>query len=397
MIESNASGSTTSTVDIGDLPSVSPDDNTIESQRIELGIESEILDDTSKTIAECTELRMLDCGQNHMEESGDMQSAIPRTSSKEAELGVDPGDNIDETNDHNELTEMGIGDEATESLVSTGYLKIVIGVFLLMIIFFVIIDSVFGKMYITQAITVFLEWVGENPGLGMMAYIVVYFFATLICVPGALLTLGAGFVFSKANDGSLVAGVTLGTVAVFVGSSTSSVVAFLLARYLMYDQVRRLSQRYSIFEALDIALSEKGLRIMCLLRLSPITPFVLLNYIAGVTTVTLKNYILSVFCMVPGMILYAFLGASAGSLTDKAGNKTVTTVAVVLGVVFGGLAIGMTSHYSRMELNKEVDLVRSRLYNRTISRRNRQRIKRNNLRRQRSRYRRRIDRKRFGT
>jgi len=391
-MESNTTECTTSNV--GLESSASRDDIIMsEPQEMELEVELATPDTTTKTVAECVEFRMLDCDQNHNEDSVDMESAIPSITSKETE--GDSGELIHESSNHDEPIETGIQEETSESLVSPSYVKIVVGVFLLMIILFAIIDSVFGKMYIRQAITIFLEWVSENPGAGMAGYIVVYFFATLICVPGALLTLGAGFVFSAANGGSLVHGVTLGTLAVFVGSSTSSVVAFLLARYLLYDRVRRLSLRYSIFEALDIALSEKGLRIMCLLRLSPITPFVLLNYIAGVTTVTLKNYALSISCMVPGMVLYAFLGASAGSLTDKAENRTVTTVAVVLGVVFGGLAIGLTSHYARSELNKEVDIVRARLYSRTTSRRNRQRLRRNSLRRKRSKYRRILDRKRL--
>ena len=379
-----SAASDTRSLEISGAPSGSLDNDI--SEPPQLGLESDFRDTTSDTVVEGLDLVEPDCEQNE-------------------ELCGDTDNNVDHDNDSIASADSFIGEdeeheeeeeEVSETLVSPGYLKIVIGVFLLSIILFVIIDSVCGENYVSQAIAVFLEWTRENRGAGMAAYIVVYIFATLICVPGALLTLGAGYVFSTTNDGSLVVGIALGTIAVFVGSSIGAMIAFILARYLLYDRVRRLSQRYSIFEALDIALSEKGLRIMCLLRLSPITPFVLLNYIAGVTTVNLKNYTLSIFCMLPGMVLYVFLGASAGSLTDETENQTVTIIAVSLGVVFGGLAIGMTSHYSRKELNKEVDLVRSRLYNRTTSRRNRQRYKRNSLRRQRSRYRRRIDRKRFG-
>lgn len=99
----------------------------------------------------------------------------------------------------------------------------------------------------------------------MVAFLLVYFVATVICVPGALLTFGAGFVFSASFDGSLTTGVVFGALVVFVGSFASAIGAFLLARYLLFDRVRRLSQKYTIFEALDIALSENGFWIMCLL------------------------------------------------------------------------------------------------------------------------------------
>ena len=323
-----------------------------------------------------------------------MERVDARNMLSEAELGDGPGSDADGSIHDNDLQDIIIETETTENLVSRRYVKIVVGAMFLTIVFFVVIDWFFGKNYVRQVITVFLHWTRENTGAGVVAFILVFILATLICVPGALLTFGAGFVFSASNDGSVLVGTALGTLAVFVGASVSSVVAFLLSRYLVYDRVRRLSQKYSIFEALDVALSKKGFRIMCLLRLSPITPFVLLNYIAGVTTVKLSSYAMSIFCILPGTVLFVFLGASAGSLTDKSENKMVTIIAVTVGVVFGVLAIGLTSYYARKELNKEVDLVRSQLYNHATSRRNRLRYKRNSERRRRSRYRRKIDKKR---
>mmetsp|Transcript_5554 Transcript_5554/g.13918 ORF Transcript_5554/g.13918 Transcript_5554/m.13918 type:complete len:414 (+) Transcript_5554:98-1339(+) len=331
-------------------------------------------------------------GQNEDCIDDDTQRPATTKVLAEAERVDSFASNIDNDITDNDLLETDSEAEMNENLVSHRYVKIVIGLIFLTIVLFVTIDGFFGKNYVRQAITVFLDWIRENPGAGVVAFIAVFFICTLICVPGALMTFGAGFVFSASNEGNVVVGTAFGTLAVFVGASASSVVAFLLARYLLYDRVRRLSQKYSVFEALDVALSKKGFRIMCLLRLSPITPFVLLNYIAGVTTVTLSSYAMSIFCILPGTVLFVFLGASAGSLTDKSESKTATAIAVTAGVVFGVIAIGLTSYYAKQELNKEVDLVRSQLYNRTTSRRNRLKHKRKSERRQRSRYRRKIDR-----
>merc|ERR1712176_636893 len=137
----------------------------------------------------------------------------------------------------------------------------------------------------------------------------------------------------------------------------------------------RLTEKFTIFKALDNALMDKGLRIMVLLRLSPIVPFNVLNYIAGVTGVQLWHYVVACVAMLPGTILYVFLGASAGSLTaisgamdgeddereddgemeDPTDNKVVTISVVVVGVVFGILAIGVTSYYAKQELNKVLE------------------------------------------
>lgn len=153
-------------------------------------------------------------------------------------------------------------------------------------------------------------------------------------------------------------GLVLGSISVFVGASLGAIASFLLARYLLRNQVGRLSKKYAIFEALDLALKGNGLKIFCLLRLSPIIPFNAVNYIGGVSSVSLRDYVLALFAILPGTVLYVFLGASAGSLADSAGSgsdPTVTIVVIVVGSVLGILAIWLTTRYARKELNRVLE------------------------------------------
>ena len=238
---------------------------------------------------------------------------------------------------------------------SSLYKKLIVGLILLGFIIYVVVDSVtVGN--VRSGIESFLDWIEENPVPGLFVFIVVYFVATVLFVPGSILTLGAGFVF--ANAFGLGVGVLLGTISVFVGASTGAVVAFLLGRYLLREWVQGLTRKYAVFEALDVALEEKGFRIMALLRLSPIIPFNAINYIGGVTAVSLASYSLALTCILPGTILYVFLGASAGSLADSASsgdNTTVTIIVVVVGAIFGIFAIALTSYYAKKELNRVVE------------------------------------------
>mmetsp|Transcript_53809 Transcript_53809/g.60913 ORF Transcript_53809/g.60913 Transcript_53809/m.60913 type:complete len:346 (-) Transcript_53809:318-1355(-) len=250
--------------------------------------------------------------------------------------------------------------------------KMILGLLLLGFIIFVIVDSLTNK-YARDTILQFLEWIEENPTLGVVAFIGVYFICTIFFIPGSILTLGAGFVFS-ASTSSLWTGVLLGTIAVFIGASLGAIASFLLGRYLFRDGfVARLTQKYTVFEAIDNALAEKGFRIMVLLRLSPIIPFNVLNYVSGITAIKLFHYCIACFAMLPGTILYVFLGASAGSLSEIGGkdadvdlddeyieqlekeDKTVTIVVIVVGVIFGVLAIALTSYYAKQELNKVIE------------------------------------------
>ena len=95
--------------------------------------------------------------------------------------------------------------------------------------------------------------------------IAVYIVATLLFIPGSILTLGAGFVFSMALNG-LGVGVLVGTLCVVIGASIGAILAFLLGRYLLLEQVHKLSKKYAIFEALNVSLETNGLKIFILLR-----------------------------------------------------------------------------------------------------------------------------------
>eukprot|EP00980_Cylindrotheca_fusiformis_P010926 scaffold2499_cov125-Cylindrotheca_fusiformis.AAC.17 len=218
---------------------------------------------------------------------------------------------------------------------------------------FLVVDSIYFCI-IPDALSGFLEWIEDNPVPGIFSFTLVFFVATVLLVPGALLTLGAGYVF--ANAFGLGLGVVLGTLSTFVGACAGSMVSFLLGRYLLRDCVKKLSQKYEICEALNVAMNEKGFRIMVLLRLSPVIPFNIINYIAGVTGITLLYYTISLLALLPGTVLYVFLGASAGSLanTSQSGseNAAVTTWVIVISVAMGILAIALTSYYAKKELNK---------------------------------------------
>ena len=153
-------------------------------------------------------------------------------------------------------------------------------------------------------------------------------------------------------------GVALGSLSVFLGASTGAIASFLLGRYLLREQIEKLSHKYAIFQALDTALNDNGLKIFLLLRLSPIIPFNVINYIGGVSSVSFRDYVIALFAILPGTALYVFLGASAGSLADSTSSgqdPTVTIVIVVVGVVFGILAIWLTTRYARKELNKVLE------------------------------------------
>ena len=167
--------------------------------------------------------------------------------------------------------------------------RLFIASLILAFIIYVVIDSSSsGNKDIASISSEFLSWVEDHPVIGVFAVIGVYTVATILFIPGFVLTVGSGFVF--ANVFGLGVGVLLASTAVFLGASFGAICAFFLGRYLLRDviETKMVDQetgrpRYPVLTAIDAALEQNGLRIVFLLRLSPIIPFNAINYILGVT------------------------------------------------------------------------------------------------------------------
>lgn len=83
---------------------------------------------------------------------------------------------------------------------------------------------------------------------------------------------------------------------------------------MMRDLIYLFSKRYPLVRAADRALKGKGFKIMLLLRLCPLLPFNGLNYICGVTGVTLEDFTMSLVGILPFQIFTVVVGATTGTL-----------------------------------------------------------------------------------
>lgn len=155
-----------------------------------------------------------------------------------------------------------------------------------------------------------LQWIDSLGAVGAIVFILLYIIATVAFLPGSILTLGAGVVF----------GVVLGSFYVFIGATLGATAAFLVGRYLARSWVAKKIEGNNKFQAIDEAVGKEGRKIVLLTRLSPIFPFNLLNYAYGITGVSLKDYVIGSVGMIPGTIMYVYIGSLAGSLA-KVGTE----------------------------------------------------------------------------
>lgn len=170
------------------------------------------------------------------------------------------------------------------------------------------------QLNLQDALQAALIWTRDLGPWGAVAFIGIYIMATVLFVPGSLLTLGAGVIY----------GVAKGSLFVFLGASLGATIAFLIGRYLARNWVSKQIQSNTKFQAIDQAIAQEGAKIVLLTRLSPFFPFNLLNYGLGVTQVSLKDYVIGFLGMIPGTVMYVYIGSLAGSLT-MIGAETQTT------------------------------------------------------------------------
>jgi uncharacterized membrane protein YdjX (TVP38/TMEM64 family) len=173
-----------------------------------------------------------------------------------------------------------------------------------------------------------LRW---TEGLGIWGPVVVVLFYIVACVffiPGSVVTLGAGFLF----------GTVIGTVTVSIGSTMGAAAAFLVGRFLLRNTVERKVKGNPKFAAIDSAVGEQGFKIVLLSRLSPVLPFVLLNYAYGLTKVKFSHYVLASWIgMFPGTVMYVYFGSTAGQLAKIAAGEveggSAQTIFFAIGLV----------------------------------------------------------------
>jgi uncharacterized membrane protein YdjX (TVP38/TMEM64 family) len=182
----------------------------------------------------------------------------------------------------------------------------------------IILNTWENKMGVQDLLKNLLDWVANLGFWGPVAFIIIYNLATILFIPGSILTLGAGVIF----------GVFWGSIYVSIGSVIGATFAFLIGRYFARDWVAKKLENYENFKAIDQAVGQEGWKIVGLTRLSPIFPFNLLNYAFGLTNVSLKDYFLASWIgMLPGTILYVYVGSLIGSLAQLGmGERSRTLV-----------------------------------------------------------------------
>lgn len=162
-----------------------------------------------------------------------------------------------------------------------------------------LITAVAVALWLGQSldVTIIVQQVGELGPLAWLAFMLIYALATVLFLPGSVLTLAGGSLF----------GPVLGTFVNLTGATLGATLAFLLSRYLASDWVEQKTG--GRLKQLKDGVEGEGWRFVAFVRLVPLFPFNLLNYALGLTRIKFLHYLIATYvCMLPGAFAYTYLG-----------------------------------------------------------------------------------------
>ena len=191
------------------------------------------------------------------------------------------------------------------------------------------------------------QWI-ESLGIwGPIALGIIYVIATIMFVPGTILTLVAGAVF----------GLGIGFITVSIASTIGASLAFLIARYFARDKVSSMAKDNRHFNAIDKAIEEGGWKVVGLLRLSPAIPFNIQNYLYGLTKVKFWQYVLtSWIAMMPGTFMYVYLGTVSGAALGGDRDKSPAEWALLVVGLLATIAVTVyVTKLAKSKLDEDVD------------------------------------------
>lgn len=163
-----------------------------------------------------------------------------------------------------------------------------------------------------------------------LGFIIIYAIATILAVPGTILTLSAGALF----------GVVFGTLWTVIGATLGATGAFLIARFVAGEEARSQFEKGDRLRQLRQGIEQNGFWFVLSIRLSPIFPFIAVNYLLGLTPIPLTAYFLATLIgIVPGTFAYTWLGygglkaATGGAPWQLVGALGVLAVISLLPIV----------------------------------------------------------------
>lgn len=160
---------------------------------------------------------------------------------------------------------------------------------------------------------------------GPIIYIAIYTVATVLVLPSTVLNLAGGALF----------GPWWGSLWTTIGALVAAIVAFGFTRTVGRELVEKRLAGY--WQTLDAEIHHGGLFYMFSIRLLPVIPYGLVNFAAGLTSISWKDYVVgTALGTLPGVLPFVLLGSSGLTLSQTGDLVPLVVALTLIGMLVGG-------------------------------------------------------------
>ncbi len=196
-----------------------------------------------------------------------------------------------------------------------------------------------------------LDWADGAGWSGPLVVTVGYTISCLFILPTSVFTFGAGFVY----------GLPVGLAVAIGGSTVGALVGYGVSRLLLADRILRYAREARAVAVVRNAARSDGRRVLLLTRMSPLTPFALLNYLYGALHVPPWRFLWTTMVgMLPGTFLCVYIGAGMRSLAGVTGGKESSAGSgwpYWAGLAGTAVAVVLIAYLARKELLRAAERV----------------------------------------
>lgn len=200
-----------------------------------------------------------------------------------------------------------------------GRKQLLLGVLGVLLLPFVVryVPLLFDQMHLVEFV--------ESHGLwGSIIFILLHIVATVLGVPGVILTIVGGVLF----------GLIWGSVLSLVGATLGAMGAFWMARYLLLDWAQKRVRDRKLLCSFNQAVLEHPFSFVLMVRFAPISPFNLVNFLFGMTTIHWFPYSMGTLIgIIPGVITYTWVGVAGNDAMHGKGPWPLIIACTFLAVL----------------------------------------------------------------
>jgi uncharacterized membrane protein YdjX (TVP38/TMEM64 family) len=215
------------------------------------------------------------------------------------------------SNNVTEMKEQSLSNDLTDNKKQpSAILKVAVISVVSMIVILLIAATTgrFGSIDITSLLEKTVTKVGALGPYGYLYFALIYVLAEITCIPAIPLAASSGVLF----------GLIPGFLIVLASATSAACISFFIGRTLVREWALKMANGNRQWQAIDSAIQKQGFKVILLLRVAPLFPFSIVNYLYGLTSVDFWSYFTATLLgFAPGTLAIVYAGTAGKALFSE--------------------------------------------------------------------------------